>query len=130
NWPTILDGNNLKAVPANSLLIGALLYQQEFGDSDDTRRWIEQALYSYSTLKSVFEEDGSYDEGAAYSTYTAIQLAETETVLANMLERSDTAIVNWSGYGDYLIQMTMPTHETTTTIVNFGDNWRAGNSSV
>ena len=130
NWPTILDGNNLKAVPANSLLMGALVYQQEFGDSDDTRRWLEQALYSYSTLESVFEEDGSYDEGAAYSTYTAIQLAESETVLANMLEKTDATLVNWTGYGDYLIQMTMPTHETTTTIVNFGDNWRAGNSSI
>ncbi len=130
NWPIILDGNNLKAVPANSLLMGSLMYQLEFGDSDDTRRWIEQALYSYGTLNTVFEEDGSYDEGAAYSTYTAIQLAETETVLLNMMDRKDTTLVNWRGYGDYLIQMSMPTHETPTTIVNFGDNWRAGNSSI
>lgn len=130
NWPIILDGNNLKAVPANSLLMGSLMYQLEFGDSDDTRRWIEQALYSYGTLKTVFKEDGSYDEGVSYSTYTAIQLAEAETVLLNMMDRKDTTLVNWSGYGDYLLQMTMPTHETPTTIVNFGDNGRAGNSSI
>ncbi len=130
NWPTILDGNNLKAVPANSLLQGALVYMQEFGESEDTKRWIEQALYSYGTLNTVFEEDGSYDEGAAYSTYTAIQMAEVETVLINMMDKKDQGLVNWQGYGDYLIHMTMPTHETTTTIVNFGDNWRAGNSSI
>jgi hypothetical protein len=130
NWPIILDGNNLKAVPANSLLQGALVYQQTFGDSDNTRRWLEQALYSYSTLDKVFKEDGSYDEGVAYSTYTAIQMAEMETVLKNMMGRTGTGLVNWQGYADYLIEMSLPTHETTTTIVNFGDNWRAGNSSI
>jgi hypothetical protein len=138
NWPTILDDTNLKAVPATALTVGALAYRDEFGDDDDTRRWLEQAIYSVTTLGDLFTSDGSYDEGVSYAHYTALHVAQATSVLRRRLGNDLYDLINWSGFTTYLREMTMATRAEPTGIVNFGDNssgataavpyWNAGRS--
>ena len=120
-WPIILNSTNLKAVPANDLLIGAIAYEKEFGKSKDTERWIEQGLYTFKTLGKLYKPDGSYPEGVSYSGYTSAQVMQSTDVIKRVLEKDYFDLVDWKGYARYLLEMSMPTHEQMTTVVNFGD---------
>ena len=121
----ILDTTNLKAVPASALAIGAVCYQQAFGESEATRRWIEQATYSLGTFRDFFERDGSYHEGVSYANYTALNILKATSVLKRFDVADLTDIINWSGYVDYAVGMSMPTALDPYDIVNFGDNGNA-----
>lgn len=121
----ILNETNLKAVPASALAIGASAYRARFGDSDDTDRWVEQAVHSLRTFAEVFLRDGSYPEGISYGNYTALHIATATSVLSRhgLAELMDD--FNWTGYADYNIGMTMPTAYDPYDFVNFGDNGNA-----
>lgn len=125
NWPHILDRTNLKAVPASALAIGAVAYQQQFGKSEKTERWLEQAIYSIKTFRDLFARDGSYDEGVSYAHYTALHLAQATTILHRFGRADLYDLINWPGYLDYVYGMAMPVQDDLYEIVNFGDNGNA-----
>ena len=129
NWPTILDRTNLKAVPASALALGAVTYEREFGPSDDTARWIEQAVYSVASFEELYARDGSYDENISYANYTGSHLAQACDVLrrAGKADLFDT--INWTGFATFALEMTMPLRSDPSAIVNFGDA-RAGMQSA
>ncbi len=118
----ILDSTNLKAVPASALAIGAVACQQHEGVSDDTTRWLEQAVYSLRTFGDFFAPDGSYHEGVSYANYTALNIIKATSILSRFDVADLTALINWSGYADFAVGMAMPTEADPYEIVNFGDN--------
>jgi hypothetical protein len=125
NWPHILDKTNLKAVPASALAIGAVAYQRQFGKSEKTERWLEQAIFSVKTFRDLFARDGSYNEGVSYAQYTALHLAQATTILHRFQLADLHDLINWPGYLDYLYGMSMPVQDDAYEIVNFGDNGNA-----
>jgi len=129
-WPIILDRINLKAIPASVLALSALTYRKYLGENDDTRRWLEQAVFSVSTFQDIYTPDGSYSEGVSYAHYTTLHLIQA----IDALRRNDVAdlsdLLNWNGYQTYLLEMTTPTIEDSGAIVNFSDAGKGANSSV
>jgi len=121
NWPYIFDTNNLKAEPAAALTIGAIAYEQHIGRNADTERWIEQAIHSISGYREIFEQDGSYNEGISYAGATALHLMQAYSILYRFrgLDLSDQ--LNWSGFMDYALNLTLPTYEEPASVINFGD---------
>lgn len=130
NWPHILDATNLKAVPASALAVGAATYRHRFGESDDTERWLEQAIFSLGTFQHLFEPDGSYSEGVSYAHYTTLHIAQATAVLNRLLGIDLYDIINWPGYAEYLREMSMPTTASPKAIVNFGDAEGGASSAV
>jgi len=120
--PEITQRTNLRAVPAAGLAIGAIALRSHFGRSAEIERWLEMALYSLQAFASIFEADGSYHEGASYANYTAVQLTSAISALKRSGGPDPGWIVNWEGYLDYLLNMSMPTAIDPYGIVNFGDN--------
>ncbi len=129
-WPIILNTINLKAVPASALAIGALTYQKYLGEDDDTRRWLEQAVFSISTFRDIFEHDGSYAEGVSYANYTTLHLVQAIIALKRRSGVDLTDLLNWPGYATYLQEMTMPTHDNHAEIINFSDAGGGATSAV
>lgn len=129
-WPIILNTINLKAVPAGALAIGALTYQKYLGEDENTRRWLEQAIFSISTFRDIFEHDGSYSEGVSYANYTTLHLVQAIIGLKRLLGVDLADLLNWSGYVTYLQEMTMPTHDNHTEIINFSDAGHGASSAV
>ncbi len=125
NWPHILDKTNLKAVPAAALAIGAVVYQQHFGKSADTERWLEQAIFSLRSFAEIFSRDGSYNEGVSYANYTALHIVQATAVLQRFQVADLNDMINWPGYVDYAFAMAMPVQDDPYEIVNFGDNGNA-----
>jgi hypothetical protein len=121
NWPTILDRTNLKAVPASALAIGAVAYERAFGPSEKSDRWIEQAEYSVGTFKDLYAVDGSYPENISYGNYTSEHLTQASIILKRFGHANLTDIINWPGFVDFIVGMTMPTNDDPHGIVNFGD---------
>ncbi|NNE35218.1 MAG: hypothetical protein HKN13_08285, partial [Rhodothermales bacterium] len=121
----ILDSTNLKAVPASALAIGAIAYREHFGESDDTARWLEQAVFSLNTFGDFFATDGSYHEGVSYANYTALNILKATSVLKRFDVADLTEIINWTGYANFAVGMAMPTASDPFEIVNFGDNGNA-----
>ena len=124
NWPRILDRTNLKAVPASALAIGAVTYAQEFGPTEETARWLEQAIFSIRSFGDLYAPDGSYDENISYADYTSAHLAQATDLLQRFYDTDLFDTVNWPGFVDFMLEMTLPTHADPYAIVNFGD---AGN---
>ena len=124
NWPHILDRTNLKAVPASALAIGAVTYAQEFGPGEETARWLEQAIFSLRSFRDLYAPDGSYDENISYADYTSAHLAQATDVLQRFHHTDLFDTINWPGFVDFMVEMTLPTHDDPYAIVNFGD---AGN---
>ncbi len=118
----ILDSTNLKAVPASALAIGAVCYDRQFGGDPDTERWIEQAVFSLSSFGGFFESDGSYHEGVSYANYTALNILKATSILKRFDLADLTDMINWHGYVDFAVGMSMPTADDPYDIVNFGDN--------
>ena len=121
NWPTILDRTNLKAVPASALAIGAVAYEQQFGQDATTDRWVEQAVYSVRSFGDLFARDGSYDEGISYANYTAQHLIQAAEVLARHRALDLYDLINWPGFVDYVLGLSLPTTDDAHAVVNFGD---------
>ena len=121
NWPHILDATNLKAVPASALAVGTAAYRRHFGDTQDSDRWQEQAVYSLRTFSDLFADDGSYDEGVSYANYTALHIAQAAAVQRRLFGLDLYDVINWQGYDNYLREMTMATTAEPHAIVNFGD---------
>ena len=130
NWPKILDTTNLKAVPASALAIGAIAYEKEFGASEKTNLWIDQAVYSLSSYKSIFAKDGTYDENVSYADYTARHLIQAYEVLNKHRGINISDSINWPGFTDFIIEMSLPTQSNPYSIVNFGDAGNGMRSSV
>ena len=118
----ILNETNLKAVPASALAIGAAAYRARFGDSEETARWVEQAVHSLQTFANVFERDGSYPEGVSYGNYTALNIATATSILSRHGLADLTDDFNWPGYADYNVGLSMPTNYDPYDFANFGDN--------
>ncbi len=66
-WPMILGGNNLRAVPAASLGLGALALRKQ---DPRARKWLDQAVSSSRRVLTLFKPDGSFFEGISYTNYT------------------------------------------------------------
>lgn len=130
NWPRILNDTNLKAVPASALAIGAAAYRARFGPSDDTERWLEQALFSLRSLRDLFAADGSYPEGVSYAAYTTLHLAQATAVLHRLAGTDLFDLIDWPGYVVFLREMSMPTNADPKAIVNFGDASTGASSAV
>ena len=120
--PEITQTTNLRAVPAAGLTIGALAMRSQEGRHETLDRWLEMAVFSITAFASIFEADGSYHEGASYANYTARQLATAISALQRSGGPDPGDIVNWEGYLEYLLNMSMPTTIDPYGIVNFGDN--------
>jgi hypothetical protein len=120
-WPIILNTINLKAIPASVLALSALTYRKYMGENDDTDRWIEQAIYSISTFKDIYAQDGSYNEGVSYANYTTIHLIQAIDALKRTGVADLTDLLNWPGYQQFLLEMMMPTKTDPYAIVNFSD---------
>ncbi len=130
NWPHILDRTNLKAVPASALAIGAVAYAREMGEDDRAKKWLEQAVYSLRTFRDLYAVDGSYDEGVSYANYTSSHITQATVALERYNGLSLYDELNWSGYVDYLCNMSMATARSPTGIVNFGDAGNGATASV
>jgi hypothetical protein len=128
-WPIILNTINLKAIPSAALALSALVYRNYFGETADTRRWLEQASYSIGTFHDIYARDGSYKEGVSYAHYTTLHIIQAVDALrrAGVADLSD--MLNWNGYQDYLLAMTLPTREDPHAIVNFSDAGTGANAS-
>ncbi len=129
-WPHILNTINLKAVPASALVMSALVYRRYFGDTDDTKRWLEQGMYSISTFRDIYAPDGSYNEGVSYANYTTLHLVQAVTSLKRTGVADMGDLLNWPGYVRYLREMTSPTIKDPTNIVNFSDAGNGASAAV
>lgn len=121
NWPRIFNRNNLRAVPTNGLVTGAIAYLREFGPDTHTERWLEQARNSFSSLGSLYASDGSYDEGVSYSGYTSTQMADLIRHFEWLDGASHFECVNWKGNAVFLQEMTAPTLDRPSRVVSFSD---------
>ncbi len=129
-WPIILNTINLKAIPASALALSALAYQRHFGESPDTRRWLEQAAFSVGTFRDIYAKDGSYNEGISYAHYTTLHLIQAIDALKRGGVADLTDLLNWDGYQKYLLEMTLPAREDPHAIVNFSDAGTGAHASV
>jgi hypothetical protein len=120
-WPYILNINNLKAVPASATALAALVYRNYFGETPDTKRWLEQGIYSIGTFRDLYRRDGSYEEGVSYAHYTTLHIIQAVDALRRAGVVDMTDLLNWNGYQDFLVEMTLPTRDDLHTIVNFSD---------
>jgi hypothetical protein len=120
-WPIILNTINLKAIPASALALSALTYRKYRGDSEATRRWLEQAVYSIGTFRHIFCRDGSYSEGVSYANYTALHLMQAIDALHRTGVADLRDLLNWPGYQTYLLEMSLSTRNDPSAIVNFSD---------
>ena len=120
-FPRLFQANNLRAVTTNGLMTGTLTYLGEFGRSDDTDRWLEQARHSFSTLGHLYAPDGSYDEGVSYSGYTSIQMADLIRHFESLDGDDCLDCVNWRGNADFLLRMGAPTNDNPARIITFSD---------
>jgi len=129
-WPIILNTINLKAIPASALALSALVYRTHMGDTDDTRRWLEQASHSVGTFRDIYAKDGSYNEGVSYAHYTTLHIIQAIDALRRSGVADLTDMLNWQGYQDYLFAMNQSTQDEPFTIVNFSDAGGAAHASV
>ncbi len=129
-WPIILDKINLKAIPASALALSALTYRKYLGETADTRRWLEQAVYSVSTFHDIYAQDGSYSEGISYAHYTTLHLVQAVEALRSAGIADLGGLLNWTGYQTYLLEMMLPTRDDPAGIVNFSDAGKGANASV
>jgi hypothetical protein len=129
-WPIILNTINLKAIPASALALSAMVYRNHFGDTEDTRRWLEQAAFSVGTFADIYARDGSYNEGVSYAHYTTLHLIQAIDALKRGGMADLTDIINWNGYQDYMLEMTLPVRADSSAAVNFGDASTGAQASV
>lgn len=120
--PEITEDTNLRAVPASALVIGAAAYQLEMGESETTARWLEMGRFSSEVFRDVFPPDGSYHEEVNYANYTAMHLQQAAVTFDRLGEDGLMDVVNWDGYVEFQLNMTMPTHLNPVDIVNWGDS--------
>lgn len=129
-WPIILNTINLKAIPASVLALSALTYRKYLGETEKTRRWLEQAIYSVGTFRDIYARDGSYDEGVSYAHYTTLHLIQAVEALQQCGAGDLTDMLNWEGYQTYLEEMTLVTRDDPAATVNFSDASQGGHASV
>lgn len=120
-WPRLFKANNLRAVTTNGLLTGAVCYLREFGESNDTARWLEQAEHSFATLGDLYALDGSYEEGVSYAGYTSIQMVDMMIHFEWLTGRDHLNCVDWKGNSHYLREMSAPVAADPTNVIIFGD---------
>ncbi len=120
-WPMILNINNLKAVPASAVALSALVYREYYGETADTKRWLEQAAHSIRTFRDIYKRDGSYDEGISYAHYTTLHIIQAVEAFRRTGVADLTDLLNWNGYQDFLVEMTLPAQDDPSAIVNFSD---------
>jgi len=122
NWPRIFATSNIRAVPTNGLLTGAVAFLREFGRNADTERWFAQARNSFSTLGDLFAADGSYHEGVSYSAFASGQMADLIGHFDWLDGGDHFDCVNWRGYARFLLRMAAPTDENPAQTVSIGDS--------
>lgn len=130
NWPRIFNENNLRAVPTNGLLTGAVVYLREFGSDDDTDRWLEQARHSFATLGGLYASDGAYDEGVSYSDFTSGQMVDLIRHFEWLEDSDHFDCVNWRGNAKFLLGMSAPTTNDPARVVTFSDGPTAPRPAV
>ncbi len=118
-WPIILNTINLKAIPASALALSALTYRKYLGETENTRRWLEQAIYSVGTFRDIYARDGSYDEGVSYAHYTTLHLIQAVEALQQCGVGDLTDMLNWQGYQTYLLEMSLATRDDPTASCQF-----------
>ncbi len=123
----ITQNTNLRAVPASALAIGAIVHKLELGVSKKSNEWLDLGLKSVEAFRDIFKPDGSYDEEVQYSNYTALHLLQAAIVSDRVGIKNIYNIINWDGYADFVLNMSMPIAGDPYDVVNFGDS---GNSSA
>lgn len=123
--PEITFNTNLRAVPASALVMGAVTYRLQFGESADTRRWTDMGVWGVEGFRAFFKADGSYDEEVNYANYTAKHIAQTAILLRRHGGPDLTDVIDWDAYTEFMLNMTMPTDADTYTVVNWGDSGNA-----
>jgi hypothetical protein len=120
--PEITFNTNLRAVPASALVIGALAYELEFWESEDTRRFREMGIWGIEDFREFFKSDGSYDEEVNYANYTALHILQAVIALRRHGGPDLTDIINWDAYVNFQLNMSMPTNQDPWAVVNWGDS--------
>lgn len=118
----ITADTNLCVIPAAGLTFGAIVYHQEFGESEKTERWLEMAENRLSTFREIYQTDGSYHEEINYGNHTTYCLAEAVTLLSRFGRKNLLDLVNWSGYCRFALNYSLPTRDDLYDIANFGDS--------
>jgi hypothetical protein len=106
------------------------VYRQYIGETADTKRWLEQSTYSIGTFRDIYARDGSYNEGVSYAHYTTLHIIQAVDALRRAGVADLTDMLNWNGYQDYLLAMTMPTDDDPHGIVNFSDAGTGAHASA
>ncbi len=106
-WPLILNGTNLKVIPACGLGYAGIALQ---GRHPDAAKWLDLARQSARTYAgSMIGADGSFDEGIGYWGYTLLHLALFAEALYRRTGTDDRALLNYPGTVRYALHMAMPT---------------------
>jgi hypothetical protein len=120
-WPEILDGTNLKAVPAGGLGLGALAL---LGIDDRADYWLDMAVHSSKEWLQLLSKDGGYFEGISYADYSFRNLFlffDAHQRIKGDVDWIDMA--NFYGFTEYLVclQLGRQLEENRPDIVNFSD---------
>jgi hypothetical protein len=78
-------------------------------------------VYSIGTFHDIYARDGSYNEGVSYAHYTTLHIILAVDALRRTGIADLSGMLNWTGYQDYLLEMTLPTDDDPHAIVNFSD---------
>lgn len=120
--PEITFNTNLRAVPACALLIGTRVCELEFGESDETQRFMEMGLWGVEGFREFFKKDGSYDEEVHYANYTAFHIVQAVIALRRHGGPDLTDLIDWDAHIDFQLNMSMPTEADPYGVVNWGDS--------
>jgi len=118
NWPRILARNNLHVIPMSGLGLGAIFLN---GIDPRAKKWMEIVEKSFDEIIDLYEQDGSYAEGAAYCRYASTELILFLEMLRRHHRKDWYKRINWPGVMDFLMMTRMPSKNHPDGYVNFGD---------
>lgn len=120
--PEITQETNLRASPSGALAIGLSALALYGDDHSQIDRWLEMAVSHLKAFEQIYLPDGGYGEGVHYADYTsrsiitAVQALNTSGVLPLELD------IDWVGYVNSALNLSMATTENPYEVVNIGDN--------
>ncbi|GAB5537551.1 MAG: hypothetical protein Rubg2KO_38000 [Rubricoccaceae bacterium] len=120
--PEITETTNLRAIPACGLVMGAVALADLQLDDTQATEWLEMGVETIRDFGDIYRPDGSYHEGLGYANYTSEHLMQATTVLQRKRQLDLRGEINWTGYVDYVLNLSMATAADPADIVNFGDN--------
>ncbi len=125
-WPVILGHNNFRAVASGGFAL-ALFAVEDRDERWDT--WKEMLLDSYDRAATLYQPDGSYDEGIAYANYANTYLVYLIEVMQRKLGLELFDKINFEGLADSNLASAFPDVIHPSGSVNFGDAGQSLNTS-